>query len=407
MKIMVLDLIQIREISKSIPGCNEIAFSESRNVISFLTGVSTSPSSAKNSSKLARVNIYYQTGTIGVNHVLNQEVRENFVRKGNLDTVKRVLRNPDDVNREIMFTHLMKLEKKEGEQGVEKITEYGETENSLKKKLELVDVGIAVLVAERDKLIEHVKKNNDNGGRQNRGWPMSHRHQHHDEDDDYEEEDDDFVQEGKNFAYSLPDDSVSKVDEYLDCWEDVKCVATNGQGTVCLYESGDYQFTEGIPRFLSNKLSDRSKSFPAPTYVSIGCEGQYFISFEDGNFEWMGCDAMRDILMKSKREIRTIAFGSSYETFFIVFDNGSWQFDGLIPPGLENKLSERCDRGDLTCVSLGPIGEWFLAAKNGNRWWGGVSEELNNAITPIRDRISFIDFGIDGSFMVRYRLRRY
>merc|ERR1712151_1182239 len=290
------------------------------------------------------------------------------------------------------------------------------------------------LVAERDKLIEHAKFletkcPKDGKEQQHLLQPQQQQErnisklQHHrlneddeeddeerdeeddDDEDDDEDDDDDYlsvVQQGKNFAYSLPDDTVAKVDEYLDCWEDVKCVATNGQGTVVLYESGEWKFTQGVPRFLRNKLLNRQPTLPSPIYVSIGCENQYFISFSDGNFEWMGCDTMRDILMKSKRDVCAITFGSNYDSFFIVYDDGSWQYHGLIPNGLENKLKERGERGDLTCVSLGPRGEWFLAAGNGRRWWGGISEELNNAIAPIKDRISFMDFGVDGSFMVRY-----
>lgn len=382
---------EIRFAAQSISDCHEIAFSETKKVLVYLTGVSNTSSSSlivQDSSKLARVNIYYETGTVGVNNVLNREVRENFTKKANLATVERILRNP--VSGEINLNHLVNKDSEESD---------------FKKKLELADVGIAVLVAERDKLIEHAnflgKKYNKEVRKED--GPVSHHHELKEE----EEEEGYLAQEGKNFAYSLPDDTVSKVDEYLDCWEDVKCVATNGQGTVCLYESGDCQFTQGIPRFLKNKLSGRKSNQPCPLYVSIGCEGQYFVSFEDGNFEWMGCDAMRDVLMKSKKDVRTVAFGSTYETYFIVFEDGSWQFDGTIPAGLENKLSDRGDRGDLTCVSLGPNGEYFLAARNGRRWWGGVSEELSNAIAPIQDRISFMDFGMDGSFMVRYRFRRY
>jgi len=399
----------IRNRAQSIPGCHEIAHSETKKVISFLTGVRAG-SPLFDPSEIARVNVYYHTGTVGTMHVLNREVREHFHKKASLETVEKILRNPEN-HKETTFSQLARIEEDE------LTDEIADSEEEWKKKLELADVAIAVLVAERDILMEHSKalekkKKRGDHGSDHPQQQVPPDYEYDDEEDDKDEDedsatddtaDDDYVaQKGKNFAYSLPDDTVAKVDEYLDCWEDVKCVTTNGQGTVVLYESGEWKFTQGTPRFLRNKLQGRQRQLPSPTYVSIGSEGQYYISFEDGDFEWMGCDKMSEILMKSKREVRSIAFGATSDTFFVVFHDGSWEYDGDIPSGLETKLAERGDRGDLTCVSLGPDGEWFLASRNGRRWWGGVSEELVNAVAPIKDRISFMDFGVDGSFMVRY-----
>ena len=73
-------------------------------------------------------------------------------------------------------------------------------------------------------------------------------------------------------------------------------------------------------------------------------------------------------------------------------------------PGLDNKIEARGKRGDLKCVSLGPNGEWYLAAANGRAWLGGYSNEslLESQIKNIYYRITFMDFGGNDTFIVRF-----
>ena len=71
----------IRQRAQSIQECREIAFSEELKVLSFLVSKDTESETSK--EQIARVNIYYQTGTVGVCHVIHNEIREYFHKKVN------------------------------------------------------------------------------------------------------------------------------------------------------------------------------------------------------------------------------------------------------------------------------------------------------------------------------------
>ena len=75
-----------------------------------------------------------------------------------------------------------------------------------------------------------------------------------------------------------------------------------------------------------------------------------------------------------------------------------------MPDALEAKIEARKKRGDLDLVTLGPDGEWFLAAKNGRAWWGGT---CNDVLESIRNDIGVnnvqsIYFGDDNAYFVRH-----
>jgi hypothetical protein len=127
------------------------------------------------------------------------------------------------------------------------------------------------------------------------------------------------------------------------------------------------------------------RSSPAkvrPSYVALGTRDRYFVSFHDGTQAYKGPKGLERELKKINKPPLSVAFGNTWDTFFIVLSDGSWRCQGRgIPAGLERKLSEREDRPDLVCVTLGPDGEgWFMKAENGQMWWGGISDELDENI---------------------------
>jgi len=103
---------------------------------------------------------------------------------------------------------------------------------------------------------------------------------------------------------------------------------------------------------------------------------------------------------------RSVSFGSTYDTFFVVHNDGSWEYQGRgIPAELEDKLADRLDRSDIVCVTLGPNKEWFLKAENGRMWWGGISSELDTLVQDLLESDRYLDFmcfGDDGSFFLSY-----
>lgn len=234
---------------------------------------------------------------------------------------------------------------------------------------------------------------------------------------------------GYEFHFKLPAEVMNQVDQ---CLRDiakmnkvVKAVATNGRGTVFLYGNGGVAYTPAIPKALYQKLRQlRSSSFSSrPCFVALGTRDRYFVSFNDGSADWKGSSSLDKILKKrvTKRNAsgqaegnskegaallpRSVAFGATYDTFFVVFNDGSWEYQGRsVPKSLEKKLRERDDAADLVICNLGPNGEWFLKAESGKMWWSGITPELDLVLKKITKTgyLHNMDFGENGSYFVSY-----
>jgi len=247
---------------------------------------------------------------------------------------------------------------------------------------------------------------------------------------------------GYEFHFKLPSVVMNQVDQ---CLRDiakmnkvVKGVATNGRGTVFLYGNGGVAYTPAIPKALYQKLRQlRSSSFSSrPCFVALGTRDRYYVSFNDGSADWKSSNSLDKMLKKrvmknntggsgkrglsaggssnggtstegdsSSRLPRSVAFGATYDTFFVVFHDGSWEYQGRsIPKSLEKKLAERDDRADLVICNLGPNGEWFIKAENGKMWWSGITPELDLVLKRITKNgyLHNMDFGENGSYFVSY-----
>jgi hypothetical protein len=179
--------------------------------------------------------------------------------------------------------------------------------------------------------------------------------------------------------------------------ETVKCIACGGTSTIMIYESGGLTWSAGLAKNLHNKLQ---KTLPNPTYVAMGSRDRYYIEFEDGEVEWVGCNKMGKALRKNSSGIASVAFGEDWDSYFIVFKDGWWSYNN-IPQELIDVLEKRHRRGDLACVSLGPNGEYYMSALNGRCWWGGMSNKAFVYIGKFRDSITFMDFGDNNSYLFR------
>ncbi|EJK64907.1 hypothetical protein THAOC_14305, partial [Thalassiosira oceanica] len=177
----------------------------------------------------------------------------------------------------------------------------------------------------------------------------------------------------------------------------VTSMATGGTATVMLYEDGDWMYTAGLPKLLHNKLKCRAKHHPSPVYVAVGSEDRYCIKFSNGKSEWVGCDDLTDELNSSpSNKVKSVAFGASYDSYFVVYTNGGYAYQSI--PSALAKLVDQRNRTDLSCVSLGPDGEYYVSAKNGRAWWGGMHADNLSIARKVQDRIKFMDFGDYDSF---------
>jgi hypothetical protein len=232
---------------------------------------------------------------------------------------------------------------------------------------------------------------------------------------------------------ALPSFTASTMRHVDQCLADINAmgkfirgVATNGRGTVFLYGNGGCGYTPHIPRTLYQKLSHlrANPSHARPSYVSLGTKERYFVCFLDGTYAYRGPKALERELKQAQvteskgkangrasgfRPPLSISFGSTFNTFFIVLNDGSWKFQGRIPAGLKEKLEERQFRGDLVTVSLGADGEaWFMKARNGRMWWGGLSDDLDEQVQALLESkvrqfllVSLCLVGTHSTFLLR------
>lgn len=173
-----------------------------------------------------------------------------------------------------------------------------------------------------------------------------------------------------------------------------------GEGYIILGEGGCSCWLS-IPKLLDNKLRGRQASLPPPTYVAIGSCDRYYVQFADGQSQWVASDWFGDNIKSTDCSVKTVAFGESYESYFIVYSGGSFSYND-VPEGLVERMESRGNLCDLEFVSLGPDGEWFVSAQNGRAWWGGLTEDGYELIATVRDRITSMVFGEDGNMHVRY-----
>lgn len=395
-----LDLEAVRNRAKSVTGCREVP-TRCSGLVSFLVGLDEEN---RNENQLARVNIFTDTGTVGTCRVLNGVVRQSFqLNVTALDVVERLLRNPSrstTIDKRLVSMNEKKSQASEvlSPRNTALVPRTQINPTTLKAEIELADIGVAILQSEREKIVRHLESL-EHAQTENNATPSK-------------SEAEDSTHANTEFQFSLPPDAMKHVDQCLhdinSMGKLVRSIATNGKGTVFLYGNGGVAYTPCIPRALHHKLSQlRNSPYAArPSYVSLGSRDRYFVTFYDGTFIYKGPKGLDRELKKVEASPLSVAFGSSWDTFFIVYHDGSWKCQGReIPEELEEKLADRGDRPDLSCVNLGPNGEWFLRARNGRLWWGGISHELDTAIQELLaagNYLNFLNFGEDGSYLVTY-----
>ncbi|KAL7554331.1 hypothetical protein ACHAWF_017771 [Thalassiosira exigua] len=182
------------------------------------------------------------------------------------------------------------------------------------------------------------------------------------------------------------------------------CVAMGSDGAhLCLYDGGGWAYSSGLCDNLHKLLHTRALSHPSPKYVAMGSMGRYFIRFANGKTQWVGPDDMSDLLHSTNKGVKSVAFGEDYEDYFVVFEDGWYQYSGC-SADLQKLLNDRGCRSDLEKVTLGPNGEWCLWAKNGKYWWGGVDTNVSDEITSSQRNRTITDllFGDDGYYFIRH-----
>ena len=390
---MKLDPDAVRRRASSIEGCVALPSDSTDSVVSFLVGVQ-SDNEEKRMEDLARVTIFCETGTVATGRVMLGAVRHTFRKNvSSLDVVERALRTPD-APLSIQWNLV-------GPEDDGKPVPL-ETQRSPVKNIELVDMSVAILRGEREKLAQHAANlEATSTSKTTATTPTSPKSPAS------------ASKTSMEFQFSLAAGPMKHVDQCLSdinkMGKLVRGVSTNGAGTVFLYGNGGVAYTPNIPRALYHRLSQlrHSKSHASrPSYVSLGTRERFFVAFYDGTFSYKGPKTLDRELRKITKPPKSVAFGTNYDTFFLVFHDGTFKTQGRgIPVDLETKLNARDDPPLLACVNLGPSGEWFLRSQDGRVGWGGGSEEMDEAIQELLDGghyVNFLDFGESGSYFVSY-----
>jgi methyltransferase-like protein len=348
---------------------------------------------------LARITIYCHTGTIMTSRILNGCVR-NLFRKNvtSLDIVERCLRDPPELptidwN---LIGHANHMDTTTTT-GSSSSTVLDKVVQSIPNNLELIDVGIAILTSERDKLIQHAKTL-EYSKVTSTTTKATTTYMEHKKVITTTTTTPVTTTTGMEFQFSLSAGPMKHVDQCLhdinEMGKLVKWVATNGIGTVFLYGNGGVAYTPNIPQPLYQRLSQlRSSKLHScrPKYVTLGTKDRYFVTFHDNTFHYSkGMKVLDRELKKLSNPPLSVAFGSTYDAFCIVYDDGTYKHHGR---GIPNAFIERLAASTttsqavpsmlLSSVTLGPSGEWFIRYQD-------------------RHTINFLDFGENGSYFVSY-----
>ena len=147
---------------------------------------------------------------------------------------------------------------------------------------------------------------------------------------------------------------------------------------------------------------------PPASYVALGSQDRYYVRFANGRCECVGPEGLHEQLQRFDRvpgkEIRSLAFGVAWDSWFVVYADGTAAVGGAMPAGLTNLLKSTSDtcRG-LERVALGPCGQWYLADLDGEAWWEGLDVEGYCLARAHADRVTSMVFGSDHALWLRYQ----
>jgi hypothetical protein len=344
---------EVRMIANKTPSCREITKGKS-NTLSFLLSTEPTP---------ARMQIYCDTGTVVTMRIFDKTIRHIFKHKCSIRDVEHIFRNPPGLS-------LLNLDD----------LQYDAT-NGTKDSMsdnEMLEIGETILAAESEAIKSHylnLKKN--------RGNQMSE----------------------KEYACSFPDQVMQQVENILEGSSGnsgrITCAAINGKSAVFIYQSGRWKATDKIPRQLLTKLLQHKS---APVYISIGSKDRYYASFEDGKKVWDGPKSMDFFFLQ--KPVRCVAFGRAANDIVVVYEDGSWKHFGNISTGLNALLTDNGRASNIDCITMGANGEYFVKDKEGQMWWGGVSEVIEEVFNEMDENgreLQFVDFGcLNDSYFMMY-----
>eukprot|EP00949_MAST-11_sp_MAST-11-sp1_P003661 g3661.t1 len=202
---------------------------------------------------------------------------------------------------------------------------------------------------------------------------------------------------GTSWDYCL----YHELDEIVDC-DTCVSVATTGRDTVFLHEDGRmvWKRLRSTRNGLFNLLSGRkgNKKLALPIYVSMGSFNRFYVRFADGRAKFSGPKEMNIRLKKATSSPSSVTFGRDMKSFAILYENGTYTCEN-VPLKVSNILRSNRNK-TLLAIALGPDGEFFI--RMSHRSWHSGSSKFLDAMVPSSRHVKFVDFGENGSFIIRY-----
>jgi hypothetical protein len=442
----------------------------------------------RNPQNLARVTVYCKTGTIAIGRILyntnantgntntntvqqqlqQQQQQQSKIRHifrknvSSLDIVERCLRQPTEIQsidwNLIGMTDTTTTSTNTSNDTTTNSTNPENTHHhslSISNNLELINVGLAILNSERDKLIQHVHTIEKSTMKPKQTTTTSTIPNTSSQSSSLLS-----TRTGTEFQFSLAINPMKHVDQCLNDIQQmnkyVTWVTTDGVGTVFLYGNGGVAYTPNIPQLLYQRLYQLRTTSKVrnhrPKYVVLGTKERFFVIFYDNTYFYhishhkkqkqMFEQEIKKLNIDQKSPPLSIAFGKNDDTIFIIYHNGTYQYYGKSIPydliqclhTIQKQQNTTTTTVKLSSVALGPNNEWFIRIQpstfrsndddNGTTtnnkqnqekeqsqpphqllYYGNISYEMEMAIRDIiidGHVIQYLDFGENYSYFISY-----
>lgn len=194
-----------------------------------------------------------------------------------------------------------------------------------------------------------------------------------------------------------------------DSMRDIKCVAIAEGGYVAVFDDGDC-CCHGIPNHVVTIL--KRQHFSNISYIALGEHDQYYIRKTNGKELYYGCEEFMNAIASASTRAKLVAFGD-YDTYFIVFDDGSrtWSdnLDEILPDAAYSIFTNTSN--NISSVWLGEYDSYddeflyFIVYNNGNYTYDSIPDVVSDWVFHRKRRTTKMKqvlIGNDGNYFVRF-----
>jgi len=180
---------------------------------------------------------------------------------------------------------------------------------------------------------------------------------------------------------------------------------------ILMYDGGRYACKD-IPARLHERIQQEGSKL---SYVALGPDkASYFVRFHDGSASWTVTlrlelsKKIHEVCETSRSNVSVVAFAPN-NGYFVLFENGSWQCNGL-PDDLVEFSKEDLERiVQIDHMIVSANSEWFVSFKDGKRprWrCGALPSSASSWLFRVHgdDSVSVrsVELAASGCWLIRY-----